>query len=1687
MPSLLAALRGVFLFGRIIQCHGRSSRVGTARLAAAAALLGATRGALAALAPGWSDLDIGSPAHSGSASFANNVWTVAGGGADIWNASDQFNFASESFSGDGTVIAKVLTLQNTDPASGWSKAGVMLRNDASPGAVNAAVVATISNGVSFQWRSTPGGGSSFANVTGLVAPVWVKLARSGSSFSGYYGADGQNWTQIGATQTFTMNTDLLAGLAVAAHNNAALNTSTFSNVNVSFVAPVVSLPVLTNSPAINVQATTATLAGQVVSTGNEDPMVTLFYGLVAGGTNAAAWDRNIILGPQSAGYAVTVTGLLTNTLYYFTALASNSAGAVWAGPAQSFTTLPAQPPQPILTYHYDNSRAGAITNETTLTLLNVNPNNFGKLFTYDVDGYVYAQALVATNVSIPGQGVHNVLFVATEHDTVYAFDADNYVPTPYWTNSFINPAAGIIPVPGGDAQGNIVPEAGITATPVIDPATGTIYVEARTKETSGTTVRYVHRLHALSISTGLERTNFNSPVVITSTNYPGSGTPGSNDTDGAGHVLWNPLREHCRPALLLANGLVYLAYASPGDHPPYYGWVFAYDAHTLAQSGVFNVAPNAGYGGIWMTGNGPAADDKGNIYLNTGNGSYDTNNDYGDSYLKLNGTNGLGLVDYFTPYNQASLNSGDIDVSSAGLLLLPDSAGSASHPHLLLGGSKANTIYLLDRDNLGRFNSSSDSQIVQSLPNAVGGMWSSPAYFNGIFYIIGNGDTLKSFAISNASIVTTPLARGPTSYGYPGATPAISANGTNDAIVWAIESDAFGSSGPAVLRAYNATNVAQELYNSSQNLTRDNPGPAVEFTLPAVANGKVYVGAEYALSVFGNGSFLPTPTLSPNGGVFTGSVTITLADATPGATLYYTLDGSLPTTNSLQYLGPLTLTNSASVHVIATKLGFVNSGVAAASFLNTASLGNGTGLTGSYFSNQVGTFNGTPTLTRVDPTINFNWNSVGPDPSVGQTNFSVRWTGSVQPQFNEAYTFYATSDDGVRLWLNGQLLINGWVDQPPTTYQASIALRAQQLYTIQIDYYQHVGGAVAQLAWSSPSSIQTIIPTSQLYPYTNPPPSVMLLSPATNSSYTATASITLSAAAAAQYNAIDHVAFFANGAMLGAVSNSPYTLTATGLTAGTYAITAVAADLSGLMNTSSPVSISVNPGSGLPYGLSTRPPVGAFLNLPPAISGMVPPLLSQAGVFADITNQVPADGLIPYSPNVPLWADDAVQTRWMAVPNSAGPTTPDEQITFTPTGEWSFPVGTVFAQHLDLVTDYSNPNAQNRRLETRLLVRDPNGAVYGVTYKWRSDNSDADLLTSSLNEDITITNADHTTWTQTWYYPSPADCLACHTRVANYVLCVSTRQLNRGFTYPSTGNTDNQLRTLNRLGMFNPAFNEDAITGYSHLSPLTNVTAALEERARSYLDANCAQCHRPGGLGTTFDARYDTPLTNQNIINALLLDGDLGLDNARVVVPKDMWRSVLYARMNSTDPAIKMPTLARNLIDTAAVQVIGDWINSLPGTAALAPPAISPPGGTFYGPIAVTLQAPDTNAAIYYTLDGSLPSLSSSLYSGSFLLSSNTTVRANASEANFATSVALSAQFDILPGIVLNSSGSLTNGAFQLQLSATAGKTYVLQGSTNFFNWVPVSTNVPGSSPFTLTDPQAGNFRYRFYRAVQQP
>jgi len=524
------------------------------------------------------------------------------------------------------------------------------------------------------------------------------------------------------------------------------------------------------------------------------------------------------------------------------------------------SVLPSLAQNSVLTQHNDNSRTGQNTHETILTPSNVNTNQFGKLFSQPVDGYVYAQPLYAPNLAIPGKGTHNVVFVATEGDSVYAFDADNNAganANPLWMASLIDTAhgaaAGATAVDStiDSCSGELIPQIGITSTPVIDLASGTIYSEAKSKENGA----FVHRLHALNILTGAEKSP--GPVVITAT------VKGRGDGSSNGSLTFDALHQHNRPGLLLFNGTIYIAYASHCDFGPYHGWVFAYDAGTFAQKGVFVSTPDAGLGGFWQSGAGLAADSSGNIFSATGNGLFDSHNipatQFGDTILKLALNGGkLAVLDYFTPFNQAGLRQYDVDLGAGGTLLLPDQSGS--HPHLLLQAGKEGRIYLVDRDQMTAGNvhycttctsARKDTQIVQEIPSALGGMWSMPAYWNGSVYFWGSGDVLKAYSITNGTLSATPTSSSTDSYGFPGASPTISANGNTNGIVWSLKTDAYTSNGSSVLRAHNASNVSNMLYSSDQNSARDDAGGAVKFAVPTVANGKVYVGAVGQLTFYG--------------------------------------------------------------------------------------------------------------------------------------------------------------------------------------------------------------------------------------------------------------------------------------------------------------------------------------------------------------------------------------------------------------------------------------------------------------------------------------------------------------------------------------------------------------------------------------------------------------------------------------------------------------------------------------------------------------------------------------------------------------------------------------------------------------------------------------------------------------------
>jgi len=501
----------------------------------------------------------------------------------------------------------------------------------------------------------------------------------------------------------------------------------------------------------------------------------------------------------------------------------------------------------VVTQHNDNGRMGQNVNETILTPANVNSTSFGKLFSQTLDGSVYAQPLYVPNVNIPGKGTHNVVYIATEHDSVYAFDADNNTGanvSPLWQVSFIDPTHGITTASSGDVScSDLVPEVGITGTPVIDTATGTMYLTAKTKENG----KFAQRLHALDITTGAEK--FGGPTLITAR------IKGSGDGSVNGFLSFSALREGQRAGLLLQNGQVYVAWSSHCDVGPYHGWLISFNASTLKPVALWNSTPDGGLGGFWSAGAGLAADSSFNTFVVTGNGTFDVNThgrNYGDSIIKLPPptSKNFKVADFFTTYDQQALSDADADVGSGGVMLLPDQTGP--HPHLLIEAGKQGTIYVVDRDRMGKFNPNNNDRIVQSITSIVGGLWSVPAFWNNTVYVGGSGDYLKAFTFDPVAdlLNETPTTQTGTFYGFPGPTPSISANGNTNGIVWALQTDNYGS-GSATLHAYNATNIATELYNTGQNFSRDDPGGSVKFTVPTIANGKVYVPAVKKLTVYG--------------------------------------------------------------------------------------------------------------------------------------------------------------------------------------------------------------------------------------------------------------------------------------------------------------------------------------------------------------------------------------------------------------------------------------------------------------------------------------------------------------------------------------------------------------------------------------------------------------------------------------------------------------------------------------------------------------------------------------------------------------------------------------------------------------------------------------------------------------------
>jgi hypothetical protein len=585
-----------------------------------------------------------------------------------------------------------------------------------------------------------------------------------------------------------------------------------------------------------------------------------FTATVSGGSQngGVTWSVDTIPGGNSTVGSITSAGLYTPPSVAGTHTVTATSVA---NPAQSVSaSVAVSDLSGVLTWHNDLARDGINTHEFGLTKATVTAATFGKLFSCAVDGAVYAQPLWVPGLAING-AMHNVLLVATAHDSVYAFDADQSPCATLWHVNLIDSThgatSGETTVPNGDLGGppDIQPEIGITGTPVINPSLNILYAVTKSEGPSGT---FHQRLHALDLATGNEKSG--GPVNV-SASVVGAGYDSSGAT-----VTFN-LRTHLqRSGLALVNGVVYVTWASHGDVDPYHGWIIGYDAASLAQVSTYNLTADGSRGGVWMGGGAPAADSANAIYLSTGNGTFDhdsittPNTDLGDSVVKLVTTSGVTLSDWFSPFNQADLETMDRDLGSSATVLLPDQ--SSGIPHLLVTGGKEGTLYLLNRDSMGRYcatcsASTGDTNIVQSF-SATNALFGTPAFWNNGLYVAGLSDQLGlyNFNPSTGKFDTSPSSQSANTFAFPGATPSVSSQGTSDGIVWAIDSSQYGppknSGGPAVLYAYDATNLASELWDSAQAPNgRDQAGNAVKFTVPTVANGKVYVGTRTTVEVYG--------------------------------------------------------------------------------------------------------------------------------------------------------------------------------------------------------------------------------------------------------------------------------------------------------------------------------------------------------------------------------------------------------------------------------------------------------------------------------------------------------------------------------------------------------------------------------------------------------------------------------------------------------------------------------------------------------------------------------------------------------------------------------------------------------------------------------------------------------------------
>jgi len=778
------------------------------------------------------------------------------------NASD---FSQTNNCGTGLNTGTTCTITVTfSPSAPWSRSSAIVMIDNAQG--NTHLVGVSGNGVSGGFGTLSVPRLNFTRqLSGTTSPSQTATLTN-------TGRAPLQITSVAVAGDFAQTNDCPASLSVGSFCTVTVTfTPSYSGPRTGWVTFNLNDPAslktlaLAGTGALSAPVTVSPKATSVT------PTQTVQYTAYLSGvqTSNVKWQVDGVAGGNSTSGTISSTGLYTPPA----APGNHTVTAINNAAPKQTSSVPVTVSgyAGMLTHHNDTLRTGQNNQEAALTTGNVNKTQFGKLFSQPVDGQVYAQPLWVPSVNVTGKGVHNMVIVATEHDSVYAFDADQQ-ESALWQTSFINPpSVTSIPKTLVEVGLDLSPEVGITSTPVVDAVNGIVYVEARTWEQTppagqcnnpAAPNNFVHRLHALNLSTGAEMPG--SPVIVCAS-IPGTGY----DAVG-GVVSFNTMRQNQRPALLLVNGVVYLGFGALEDIDYYHGWILGYSynagAGTLSQVSVYNDSPNGQKGGIWQGGGGLLADASGNIYTATGNGTFDANtggHDYGTAFLKLtpNGST-LEVADYFSPFNQKYMNLEIInaDLASAGPMLLPDQSGTISH--LAVACGKTGTIYLMNRDNLGQYTSTGDN-VVQALYQTIGvtalptGNWGTPAYFNGQIYLQGIDDPLRQYTLLTSTsgpplLSGNPMAVAPEIIGYPSPSPVISSNGTLNGIVWVIQSDGAAGGKSGTLRAYDAANVSHEIYNTAQAASnRDAPGPAVKFATPAVANGKVYVPTASELDVYG--------------------------------------------------------------------------------------------------------------------------------------------------------------------------------------------------------------------------------------------------------------------------------------------------------------------------------------------------------------------------------------------------------------------------------------------------------------------------------------------------------------------------------------------------------------------------------------------------------------------------------------------------------------------------------------------------------------------------------------------------------------------------------------------------------------------------------------------------------------------